>query len=302
MTPQEIKQIIYNTPHGIERASKAEELLNTYKEELKGKKIDGDDAIGWVIRMIIWSTPSGIDRAAKAEGLLNTYKEELRGENDAIGWVIREMMDNTPSEDRAKKAEELLNKHIEDLKGKTIYADCRTQDAIGWVIKAIIAKTPEVIERAAKAEELLNTYKEELKGKTIYADCRAQDAIGWLVDKCLNDQELLIRSKVEKVLVGMKYSADQISKVITSDEFIKEIKKFSKLLDKQGYSKGDKKKYIEGGFKDSPLYKPFKDLIKMILNIFLNKENRYVYGSEYEIKSFSERVAKDIKPQVQQVL
>jgi hypothetical protein len=130
MTPEQIKDLIESTPYGIERARKAEELLNKHYEYLKGKTIYGGGVIGWMISLIIMSTPEGIEKS--------------------------------------NKAEELLNKHILDLKGKTI-RDRRGKDvdAIWMVIEKIIYNTPEGIEIASVLERILNKYKEDLKGKKI---------------------------------------------------------------------------------------------------------------------------------------
>ncbi len=77
MTPEQIKDVIVSTPEGIERANKAEELLETYKEDLKGK-----EAIGLMISLIIESTPEGIERTRKAEEILKRHIEDLKKGGD----------------------------------------------------------------------------------------------------------------------------------------------------------------------------------------------------------------------------
>ena len=48
-----IEEIINNIQKGLEKAHKAEDLLRDYKEELKGKKIGGEDAKRWLIKKIL---------------------------------------------------------------------------------------------------------------------------------------------------------------------------------------------------------------------------------------------------------
>ena len=100
MTPEQIKDVIVSTAEDIE----AEELLEPYKEDLKGQ-----EAIGLMISLIIES-----ERARKAEEILKRFF-------NGISRVIKLIIESTPEGiERAMKAEELLKRHIEDLKGVRI--------------------------------------------------------------------------------------------------------------------------------------------------------------------------------------
>jgi hypothetical protein len=79
MIVDQIRDMIENDPSSIERANKAEEVLNKYKEELIGKLVSYNgnkyDVIAWVIWVVIGNSPNDMDGINKEEEFLSRCNE-----------------------------------------------------------------------------------------------------------------------------------------------------------------------------------------------------------------------------------
>ncbi len=110
-----------------------------------------------------------------------------------------------------------------------------------------------------------------------------------LLDEALGYGGCLVRNKIKQSLEA-KYpnKKGEIAELISSDEFLSEIKKFMSLLKKQGWSAKEEVKYIQNDFKDTSLFENFieliKNCIKWILHKHLEEANRYMYDGKTEIK------------------